>query len=164
MSHRPFHLLQGPLRTPDGWTLLLRRASRGGRPGDGPPILLVPGYGMNASIFAFHPEGHGLLEHLLGAGFDPWAIDLRGTSTSAPPLRGAPARLRDQAWIDLPTALERVAHVTRQERVHAIGCSLGGALLYAHVGRDAHRVDRLVTMGSPLAWSDRSLPVEAFSR
>lgn len=164
MSHPPFHLLHGPLRTTDGWTLLLRRASRGGRPGSGPPILLVPGYGMNASIFAFHPEGPGLLEHLLDAGFDPWALDLRGTSTSSPPLRRARARLADQAWIDLPAAMERIAHVTRHERMHAIGCSLGGALLYAHVGRDAHRVDKLVTMGSPLAWSDRTLPLHAFSR
>jgi pimeloyl-ACP methyl ester carboxylesterase len=193
------------VRTPDGWTLQLRRALRGGRAAAGPPVLLVHGYGMNASIFGFHPRGPSFLEHLYEAGLDPWTVDLRGTSTSigpsqtpvgpsraaSGPSRAAPdpsqtpvgpsraasgpsraasgpsraVTLEEQAHIDLPAVLGHIAAATGSERVHAIGCSLGGALLYAHVGRDAdHRVDRLVTMGSPLVWQDLSLPLRVFKR
>jgi pimeloyl-ACP methyl ester carboxylesterase len=153
------------VRTPDGWTLQLRRALRAGRPADGPPVLLVHGYGMNASIFGFHPRGPSFLEHLYDAGLDPWTVDLRGTSTAIGPARRAAVTLDDQAHVDLPAVLEHIAAASGAARVHAIGCSLGGALLYAHVGRDAdHRVDRLVTMGSPLVWQDLGLPLRAFKR
>lgn len=154
--------VRSPLRTPDGWELTLRRGLRAGRPAPGPPVLLVPGYGMNASIFDFHPGGPSFLEHLYDAGFDPWTVDLRGTSTSRPPRSDHRVTLSGQAWTDVPAALQRVAEVSGHPRVHAIGCSLGGALLYAHVGRDEHLVDKLVTMGTPLAWRDLALPHKAF--
>lgn len=165
MSAPPFHVLQGHLTTPDGWTLLLRRGVRAGaasQPRRGPPVLLVPGFAMNTSIFAWHPTGPSFLEHLLDAGFDPWTVDLRGSSTSRVGKRAA--ALQDMAFVDIPATLDHIAQVTGYDRVHAIGCSLGGALLYAHVGRDAHRIDRLATMGSPLVWQDRTLVLEVFSR
>ncbi|MEZ4240805.1 MAG: alpha/beta fold hydrolase [Myxococcota bacterium] len=137
--------------TPDGWTLRLERALRpGGRPAEGPPVLFVPGYGMNGNAFGHHPTGPSYREVLLEAGLDPWSADLRGTSTARG--RGR-VRLRDQAFVDLPALLGRIAEVSGSPRVHAIGCSLGGSLLYALAARREPRLDRLVAVGAPLRWS-----------
>ena len=73
------------LITPDGWNLTMRRGLAAGRANPGPPVLLVPGYGMNASIFDFHPRGTSFVQRLYEQGFDPWTVDLRGTSTSTAP-------------------------------------------------------------------------------
>lgn len=117
--------------------------------------MLIPGYGMNDAVFRYHPGGVSFVEALANAGLQPWTLDPRGTRSSRAPSRRSRVRLEDQAFIDLPAAMDRVAALSGHERVHAIGCSLGGALLYAYVGAMAHRVDRLVAMGSPLTWTDR---------
>lgn len=152
------------LRTPDGWDLQLTRAVLPSEPAPGPPVLFVPGYGMNSHIFHHHPSGPSFAAVLRSQGFDPWSVDLRGTSSSRPPTRRARVRMADQAFIDLPAVLDHLHRVTGHERVHAIGCSLGGALLYAHTGRDEHQVDRLVTMGSPLVMTADTFPLRALSR
>jgi pimeloyl-ACP methyl ester carboxylesterase len=138
------------VETGDGWILRLQR--RAGA--DGPPVLFVPGYGMNGWVFHNHPTGPSFLEVLRQAGFDGWSVDLRGTSTSRR-VRGAPPpRLAAQAAIDLPAVLDHVRRITGAERVHGIGCSLGGSLLYAHAASPDHRLDRLVAIGAPLDWGD----------
>ena len=146
------------LTTPDGWTLGLRRWGEG----RGPPVLFVPGYGMNAHIFGFHPEGPGFMESLARRGFDPWAVELRGQGDGRRGGRG-PVRLADQALVDLPLALEHIRERSGYPRVHAVGCSLGGALLYTLL---AHRreapVGRLVAVASPLRWEARHPLVRAF--
>lgn len=150
--------------TPDGWRLNVQRATRGGRPVDGPPVLFVPGYGMNSHIFHHHPGDQTFAEVLMDAGLDPWSVDLRGTSTALAPSRRAIPRLADQAFIDLPGVFDHIAAATGAERVNAIGCSLGGLMLYAHAGRDDHRIDRLVTMGSPLVMTADTFPLRTFGR
>ncbi len=139
--------------TSDGWSLEVTRGVPEIPMGDDrhrPPVLFVPGYGMNAHLFHHHPSGPSFAEVLYAQGFDPWSVDLRGTRSSRAPSPRSRPRLADQAFRDLPAVLDHVAERRGVARVHAIGCSLGGALLYAHGGRDAHRIDRLVTMGSPL--------------
>ncbi|HHO49821.1 MAG TPA: hypothetical protein ENK18_02870, partial [Deltaproteobacteria bacterium] len=69
------------VQTPDGWRLSLIRVVRPGV-APGPPVLFVPGYGMNAWIVQYHPSGRSFADVLLEHGFDPWGIDLRGTATS----------------------------------------------------------------------------------
>jgi len=140
----------------DGWSLSLHR-SPDARAGAA-PVLFVPGYGMNGWIFRYHPNARSFMGHLVDAGLDPWWVDLRGTSTSRR-RRGAPApSLRDQALIDLPSAFDYIAAATGADRVSAIGCSLGGSLLYAWAGLDPqHRIERLVTMGSPLRWGHTAI-------
>ena len=72
--------------------------------------------------------------------------------------------LTAQAEVDLPTVFGYLRRVTGQERVHAIGCSLGGSLLYAHAALAPDPgLDRLVAIGAPLTW-DRSLATRALSR
>lgn len=158
------HVQRMTLRTTDGWSLQLHRGVRPDRP-PGPPVLFVPGFGMNSFIFRFHPRGGSFMEALLDRGMDPWSIDLRGQSTARPrPGSIASVSLADHAFVDLPAAFELIARETGYERVHAIGCSLGGALLYGYGGAIAdHRIDRLVTMGTPLQWTQASIVVNAFA-
>lgn len=155
------------LTTPDGWTLGLRRWwGGGGAPrGHGQPVLFVPGYGMNAHIFGFHPEGPGFMEYLARRGFDPWAVDLRGQGDGRKTglRRGRRIRLAEQALVDLPLVLDHISAVTGHRRVHAVGCSLGGALLYtllAHRG-DQH-IGRMAAVASPLRWDARHPVVSTF--
>ncbi len=152
------------LVTSDGWVLQLHR---GVRPGVAPgrPVLFIPGFGMNSYIFRYHPRGISFMEALLDQGLDPWSVDLRGQSTSSP-RADAPRSigLADYAFTDLPAAFDHVAAATGHARVHAIGCSLGGTLLYAYAGAVAdHKLDRLVTMGTPLRWTKGSLVTKAFA-
>ncbi len=120
---------------------------------------------MNAFIFRYHPRGRSFMEHLLDLGFDPWSVDLRGLSTAKPPPGRPTWGLADQAFVDLPATFRWISRHTGHERVHAIGCSLGGALLYGYGSAVAeHRIDRLVTMGTPLRWTTASNLVAAFSR
>ena len=159
------HVQRHKLSTPDGWTLELHR---GVRPGTAPgkPVVFVPGFGMNSFIFRFHPRGTSFMEALLDAGFDPWSVDPRGLSTtSAHPGRSTSISLTDHAFIDLPATFDFIAKSTGHERIHAIGCSLGGALLYGYGGAiQDHRIDRLVTMGTPFRWIAISPIVSAFAR
>lgn len=143
--------------TRDGWQLHLTRyfsphhLDRGTR-----PVVIVPGYGMNAFIFGFHPRGTSLTRHLAEAGFEVWTANLR-LQGDAKRLRrdaGEPS-LRAFAEVDLPTAIDTVLHKTHTERkdVALFGCSLGGAIAYAHLALDAHaKVGALVSVGSPLRW------------
>jgi pimeloyl-ACP methyl ester carboxylesterase len=150
-------LLHGPLTTPDGWCLHLRRlAPEDARPG-GParqPLLIVHGYGMNGSIFSWHHGGPSLMEHLLDHGFDPWSVDLRGTSSSRRARGRAPVELATQAFVDVPAAVDHVRRVTGRDDLVLVGCSLGGALLYAAIGAGLVAPARLITMGSPLVWGE----------
>lgn len=152
------HVEHHTVTTHDGWRLQLHRGMPDiGAPSPRRPVVFVPGYGMNGWIFRYHPlEDRGVpsfMRSLLAKGLDPWSVDLRGSSTSVPTARAPRVRLADQAFVDLPAALDAVAEISGHDRVDAIGCSLGGALLYAYGGGvSSHRLRRLVTMGAPLRW------------
>jgi pimeloyl-ACP methyl ester carboxylesterase len=143
--------------TPDGWLLSFKRV-----PGDGPPVLLVPGFAMNSFILGFHPSGPSLMDDLASRGLDVWAVDLRGQGSNTRGPRRA-IGLAERALIDLPAALRHVRRVTGAERVHLIGCSLGGTLVYTLLAHEPRaQVDRVVAIGAPLSWSDPNPLVKAF--
>lgn len=145
--------------TADGWSLHLRR-TRCTRQFDPAthPLLIVPGYGMNSFIFSYHPRGTSMERCLAEAGFEVWALDLRGQGLSEPAERKAgPQSLLRYATVDLPAAIERVmaGTETTAEGLTLIGCSLGGSIAYAYLAlRHDPRVRQLVTMGAPLRWLD----------
>jgi len=149
--------------TPDGWTLQMCRGMRDNGV-SGPPVVFVPGFGMNSWIFRYHPRGRSFMEVLLDHGLDPWSVDLRGLSTSrrragAPKVGG----LADYAYMDLPSAFDHISYTTGFDRVHAIGCSLGGAVLYAYGSTlPCQRIDRLVALATPLKWTRATPLVRAF--
>lgn len=147
--------------THDGWQLHLERwwspehLDRHAR-----PVVIVPGYGMNAFIFGFHPRGTSLTKHLAEAGFEVWTANLRLQGEARPLHRhaGEPS-LRSFAEIDLPCAIDAILERTNTAAndVALFGCSLGGAIAYAHLALSAEaKVGALVSVGSPLRWVDVS--------
>ena len=138
--------------TSDLWKLRLCRY-RKGRTG-GEPVLLVHGLNANQHNFTV-PADASLVDHLVSKGFDCWCIDLRGSRSSAPPFEyhRRDAALDDFLIHDLPTAVKYIKDATRYPKVHWIGHSLGGMLLYAYVqeyGDDD--IASATTLGSPLGF------------
>lgn len=120
-----------------------------------PPVLIVPGYGMNSFIFSFHPNGISLEGFLAKHGFEVWRVDLRASGES---IRRGGARevsFESLALVDLPKAIHGALERTRTTAatVDVIGASLGGTLstIHACVAPD-HRMRSLVLMGSPVRW------------
>ncbi len=133
-----------------GQELALKRVAGEGR---GRPVLLVPGYGMNAFVFGFHPQGPSLEESLAARGLDVWSVELRGQGKS----KGATKRfgLAELALEDLPVAVDFVRKHTGADQVDLIGCSLGTALSFIYL---AHRPDApvhsVVSYGGLVTWVD----------
>lgn len=141
----------------DGWRLHLKRTVATGRlDPQKRPLAIVPGYGMNAFIFGYHPRGTSMERHFAEAGHEVWSLDLRGQGPSQASRAGAPtASLARYSGVDLSAALDfiRSETVSRRERVDAIGASLGGTLLYAHLAlMGSERLGSIVAVGAPLRW------------
>ena len=141
----------------DGWLLHLEQAyDTEHLDTDKRPVAVVPGYGMNAHIFGFHPRGTSMQRALAKAGHEVWSVNLRAQGQSRALSASAPdPSLRAYADVDLSAAIDGVlAHTTTSRQdVFAIGCSLGGSIAYAHLAlRPAHRIAGLITIGSPLRW------------
>lgn len=153
------------IHTVDGWKLSARRALVGPpgqeAPGQGPPVVIVPGYGMNSFIFGYHPGGRSFMQALAEGGLDCWTVDLRGQGRSERargqrcPLACDRWGLAEHAFRDLPATFDHVARVTGHDRITAIGCSLGGSLVYSYAARfGGGRLDRVVAMGAPLVMTE----------
>jgi pimeloyl-ACP methyl ester carboxylesterase len=136
------------IRTPDGWHITLYRYC-GDTPGE--PVLLCHGLSGNRFNFAY-PLGRSIVDHLVNAGYDCWAVELRGCRSSMPP----PGKtlhdvcFEDYVHQDLPTAIAHILRNADGERIHWIGHSMGGMLLYAYElahGRDA--LASGITLGTP---------------
>ncbi|MBI4815022.1 MAG: alpha/beta fold hydrolase [Deltaproteobacteria bacterium] len=151
----------GRPRTKDGWTLeLFRYSAPDRRDRSLKPLLIVPGYGMNSFILAYHPRGVSLVEHLALDGFEVWTTNLRGQGgASRSHGEGSnglgPIGLSPLARIDLPRVIEEIFALTESDRneVDVIGCSLGGAIVYGYLAHEREApVGAIVSMGAPLRW------------
>lgn len=144
-------------RTDDGWLLELKRTYSPAhleRAND--PLLIVPGYGMNAHIFGYHPRGTSMTKHLATSGFEVWTVNLRAQARTTPLHEHArEPSLEHYALYDLPAAIKTVLHSThsRSREVKLLGCSLGGTIVYTYLvhTKDAP-VSAVVAMGTPLRW------------
>jgi pimeloyl-ACP methyl ester carboxylesterase len=146
-------------RTPDGWLLEVTRThSTVHRAPHLPPLLLVPGYGMNGFIFGFHPRGTSMTRSLAERGHEVWTVNLRAQRGSVRLDPSAQdASLEAYALLDLPAAIATVVAATHQtdRRVVVVGCSLGGSLAYAYLAHTpAAPVAAVIAMGAPLRWDD----------
>ncbi len=122
------------------------------RPG-APPVLCIPGFATNSNIVAVHPDGVSLFDHLHAFGFDAWRVELSADGLAA------------RALDELPDAIRHVQAETGAERVHLVGGSLGGTLIYAALAHDpALPVDRVVALASPLDWVEKPPWIAAFGR
>jgi pimeloyl-ACP methyl ester carboxylesterase len=118
----------------------------------GPPVLIVPGYGMNASIFAYHPSGPSLSQILSEAGHDVWTVDLRGQGAAK--RKGSPVYgIAELALEDLPRAIAHVREATGREQIALVGCSLGTALVFTYIAHYGDKeISSVVTMAGLVTW------------
>jgi pimeloyl-ACP methyl ester carboxylesterase len=139
-----------------GFDLALKRVTPKGRATRGRPAVIVPGYGMNAFIFGFHPSGRSMEEYLAAEGLEVWSIDLRGQGrtrdrASSSCMWGLAELTVDDLGVAIRGVLERTK--TGATEVDLVGCSLGTTLAFAHVAcvPDAP-VRCLVSMGGLVTW------------
>lgn len=117
------------------------------------PVLLVHGLGANRLNFDVHHEV-SLVRYLANQGFDCWLVDLRGCGESETPPGPWTWTFDDHALFDIPAAIDVIARVTGRSRIHWVGHSMGGMLLYTYLLRgDATRVASGVTLGAPVCFS-----------
>jgi len=137
------------VKTGDLWSVLLYRYKP--KSGDGEPVLLCHSAVANQFNFT-EPPGNSLVDVLVKEGFDCWAIELRGSRSSAPPYvrRRWAVSMDDYLAHDLPAAVKHIRQQTRYAKVHWVGHSMGGMLLYAYVA--AHGpgpIASAATLGAP---------------
>jgi pimeloyl-ACP methyl ester carboxylesterase len=129
-------------RTADGWLIGLHRyRPRGEGPVAAEPVLLC--HGLLSSRFSLDlTEERSLARFLRDAGFDVWLMDLRAHGDSVRDGRSTPFRwghrmgydwsIDEHIREDLPAAVRYVLETTGASRLHWVGHSLGGMILYAH--------------------------------
>jgi pimeloyl-ACP methyl ester carboxylesterase len=135
--------------TQDGWHNEMRHYA-----GSGEPVLLVHGMAANHYNFDYRPEV-SLAAHLQARGFDVWVPGLRGDPGATPPSRlaGRNFDFDDFARLDIPAAIEAVRGATGARKVHMVGHSMGGMLIYAALSLDLP-VASGVTISSPAQFRD----------
>jgi predicted alpha/beta hydrolase len=140
--------------THDGWALALYRYRAEGS--EAPAAILCSGYGCNRHFIDFD-DRYSLARFLRRRGFDTWVVELRGRGRSHP-LSGCRApddwTFDDLAHIDVPAAIEHVHHTLGHGRIAWVGHSMGGMVLYAHLGmtRGHAAPAAAVTLASPVVF------------
>jgi len=128
------------------------------------PVAIVPGYGMNTFLFGYHPAGRPLEEYLAEAGFEVWSIAFRANDGAFCDGGSRDYCMRDVAVTDLNVAFALIERETccRARGIDAIGCSLGGTMLYAHLALVPDSpVHAMVALGAPLRWVEINPLVKA---
>ncbi len=145
-----------------GWLLSLRQSwNPEAFRRDRRPLVIIPGYGMNAFIFGWHPNGPSMIEFLADRGFEVWSVDLRAQGRAVCKGGSTHYHVEDVALDDLKVTFQAVLEQTRtrHDRVDGIGCSLGGTYLYIHAALvPGHPLAAIVGMGAPLRW-DTANPI-----
>jgi len=167
-------------QTTDGKELVMRRYKPGVLAADKSPVILCHGLSYNMLFWDLDPKV-SLPLFLSNAGYDVWVLSLRGASPSTQPLNSAIRKLGrfrfdEQALLtrknklktitmtdwsddehidfDVPAAIDRVIQETGHDKVHWIGHSMGGMIMfgYLQVNPDAAaKVRTFVAAAVPMA-------------
>lgn len=142
-------------RTGDGWRIALHRWR-----GKGDPVLLCHGLGACAATWEL---GHGpsLARWLQARGHDVFALELRGAGDSDRPRflggRGYEWGIHEYLTQDIPAAMERVLELSGRDKLHWVGHSMGGVLLFAFAPTDlGDRLATATTVGSAFDYTTGS--------
>jgi pimeloyl-ACP methyl ester carboxylesterase len=135
--------------TRDGWRIALahRRPHGVARL---PPVLLCHGIAVNRQFLDFGVERYSLSAFLSRAGFDCWALDLRGHGASRP-APGASRRWNLDTYLaeDVPAALDAIRDATGSGRVLWVGHSQGAILGMAACGLYPDRIEAIASLAGP---------------
>lgn len=145
------------IATDDRWQIKLYR--RRPKQGLGEPVLLCHSLSSNHLNFEI-PAGESMVDALCEAGYECWTIDTRACRSAVPPpgIRQLSATLDDVLLKDLPAALAFIRSKTGFSKVHWIGHSMGGMLLYAYAlkfGPD--QIASGVTLAAPPGFKNSKL-------
>ena len=134
-------------RTQDGWRIAIGRRVPRGQP-RAPPVLLCHGLSANRGNVDFGVSRYSLALALAGAGFDCFALDLRGHGDSR---RGSPHAWSFDTYLsqDIPAALDEVRAATRSETVLWVGHSQGALLGLVAAGLFPSRIAGVVALAPP---------------
>jgi pimeloyl-ACP methyl ester carboxylesterase len=136
--------------TKDGWRIAIaRRAPRG--QAWLPPVLLCHGLSANRGNLDFGVERYSISRALSEAGFDCFAIELRGHGASRPARKDASRRWTFDTYLkeDIPAALDDIRAATGSSRVHWVGHSQGALLGLVAAGLYPDRIATVVALAPP---------------
>jgi pimeloyl-ACP methyl ester carboxylesterase len=135
----------------DGWELAVwHRPARAKRYAE--PVILCHGLANNHRIFEFQPP-LSLAVALSDAGFDTYAVDLRGCGASGRPPRGrrAQASFDDHVLLDVPAVVQLARARSGGAKALWLGHSMGGLIGLAAADEAMQaQLQGLVTLGSPV--------------
>jgi pimeloyl-ACP methyl ester carboxylesterase len=135
------------VRTPDGATIALYRHRAPDPVPGSEPVLMLSGFGLNHAALDFD-DRYSWARRSAAAGLDTWLLEVRGSGRSR--RAGRHDGSFDDFLADLRAGLAHVLAATGAERLHGVGYSLGGMLLYAALGTDlADRLRSVVAIESP---------------
>jgi len=142
----------------DGWELAIKHSyDQSKRNPELKPLMIVPGYGMNAFIFGYHPRGLSMEEYLAEAGFEIFSVNLRTQGDSKKIGGKKRYGLKEVSLVDLPVAVDfAIEHCLSDNKLlDIIGCSLGGTIVYSYSAIcGTEKLGSIVTLGAPLTWVD----------
>jgi pimeloyl-ACP methyl ester carboxylesterase len=147
------------ITTPDGARLALYRYAPTEPVPGREPVLMISGFGLNRQAIDYDAR-YSWARRYAEAGFDTWVLEVRGSGLSKR------AGWRDGSFddyvVDARTALQHILEATGAEKLHWVGYSLGGMLLYAAIGQvEGARVRSGVAIESPV--SLKNYPLDASS-
>ena len=141
------------ITTPDLWELRMCRYRKENSSGE--PVLLVHGLNANQNNFT-SPAGGCMVDYLSEHGYDCWTLDLRGTRSSDYPAGYGrdTVTFEDFVWRDIPAAIEHIQKATGRGKIHYVGHSLGGLLLYAYAQtQGVEKIASVTTLGAPVQFT-----------
>ncbi len=126
------------VETPDHWKLALYRYKRTSKKH---PVILIHGLGTNRFNVDFPEARLSLAKYLFHRGYVTWIVELRGVGNSRRGDRngGFFANFKtnwnfdDYVFKDLPAAVSLIRKKSGKRKLHWVGHSLGGTLVYAAV-------------------------------
>lgn len=143
------------VKTADGWNLALSRYGAVKEKGRKKrlPVLLCHGLSGNHHNWDIS-ERLSVARTLAAAGYEVFALDLRGSGYSDRPRWFSPRRwdwdFDTHLIYDIPAAVDKVLAVTGAKQLHYIGHSMGGMLAYAFLQTDlAAKIKSAVILASP---------------
>ncbi len=137
--------------TGDGARLALYRYRPKGDVRRHEPVIFVHGLGASKYNLDFD-DTYSWARRFARDGFDAWVVDLRGAGMSVPPRKWNWC-FDDYADFDVPAAVAHIRARTGAEKLHWVGHSMGGMLLYAYLGAGHDHIRSGVTLGSPVRFS-----------
>ncbi|HEX4381925.1 MAG TPA: alpha/beta hydrolase [Myxococcales bacterium] len=141
------------VETKDGWAIALARRTPRREPRL-PPVLLCHGLASNRGNLDFGIDRYSVSLYLAQAGFDCFALDLRGHGGSVRARRDAPHLWTFDTYLDqdIPAALDEIAKVTGSSRALWVGHSQGALLGLLTASLHPERIAGVVAMAPPTHW------------